>query len=384
MSKKALFYCRINRDNLADAGIIRKCEGQVKALRNLGYDVDFLWLCTEGVLLNDNLLVRTWLPLRPNSLISYAFYYCLFHLLTLKKINLEGYDLLFGRYELSHPYLIYFLKKFRKKNLASTIILEIPTYPYHFEMRGWLRRLQYWMDKLWRKKLKQYINFIVTPGYNQSIFGIPAVHMPNGIDVQSVPMANGKGNDATLTLVGVGHWQWWHGLDRLVKGLSVYCQNAHAYPKINIRLIGSTEHLPWLQERIGKAGLRQHITIHAPVMGNELDEFFEGADLAVGLLAGAQKGLQCAFPLKHREYACRGLPFIYSLPDPDLEAVEDCLIRLPNDDSPVDFELVISKWKKLGKNCRERLRNHALQHFDWTNVMQRMFAKVNGEVEVQR
>ncbi|GIV35595.1 MAG: hypothetical protein KatS3mg031_3130 [Chitinophagales bacterium] len=67
------------------------------------------------------------------------------------------------------------------------------------------------------------------------------------------------------------------------------------------------------------------------------------------------------------------------MPDPGFSGVEECLIALPNDDSPIDFDEVVEKYKSLGKGCRERLRAHALQHFSWKTIMARVVAEVLEE-----
>ena len=53
--------------------------------------------------------------------------------------------------------------------------------------------------------------------------------------------------------------------------------------------------------------------------GEELDELFEQADMGIGSLARHRSGITHIKTLKNREYAARGLPFIYSEMDSDFE-----------------------------------------------------------------
>ena len=379
MKKRALYYCRINRDDKANIGLVRKCLGQVKGLKAAGYEVDMVWLCNRGVLFNDHLLIRTWFDIKPHTWKCYVFYYFFLHLLLKRRLPLNDYQLFFGRYELAHPMLLSFLRKFRRLNKASKMVVEIPTYPYERQVRGALRQLQYLIDRIWRQRLKHCLDLLLTPGNFTHLFGLPVLTLPNGVDTGDVPVADWQPKKGVLRLVGTGHWQQWHGLERIVNGLEIYYRQKNAPLSITVHLVGATAHVPWLGPAIREKALEPYFQISPPADGKSLDAIFQEADLAIGVLGNGPERLHLAYPLKHREYACRGVPFIYSLPDPGLEGLDACLVRLPEDDSPVDFNLVLEKWKNMGRECRERLRRHAVSNFSWERLMERFAAALGGE-----
>ncbi|GIV35596.1 MAG: hypothetical protein KatS3mg031_3131 [Chitinophagales bacterium] len=126
MNKRALYYCRVNRDERSNTGLVRKCLGQVEGLCAAGFDVDMLWLCDDGVLLNEKLVIRTPWKIKPHTWWCYAFYYLFMHGMILRRVILAGYELFFARYELSHPMLLRFLKRFRAFNPNARMVMEIP------------------------------------------------------------------------------------------------------------------------------------------------------------------------------------------------------------------------------------------------------------------
>ncbi len=379
MKKRALYYCRVNRDDPAGIGLVRKCLGQVEGLRSVGFTVDMLWLCDDGVLFNERLLIHTPFKIRSNTCWTYLFLYCLMHWLIPMKLSLSGYELFFARYELAHPFLLRFLKKFRRSNPGARMVVEIPSYPYENEMKGFLRSIQYQLDRVWRRGMRHILDFLVTPGYYQELFGLPVITMPNGIEAERIAPSNWKYQRGVLRLVGTGNWRMWHGLDRILNGLEFYNNKTNRTTDIIVKLVGPTNYLPEIHKAIKSKGLQNYVKLIPVKYGGALNEIFDEADLGIGNLGGFRTGLPLGFPLKHREYAIRGVPFIYSMPDPGFQGVEDCLIVLPNDDSPIDFEEVLKKWNRFGKGCREKLRAHALEHFSWKTIMARMVAEIMKE-----
>ena len=75
--------------------------------------------------------------------------------------------------------------------------------------------------------------------------------------------------------------------------------------------------------------------------GQELDELFEECDFAIGSLARHRSKITHIKTLKNREYAARGIPFIYSEIDEDFETMP-YILKAPADESAVDINHIIS------------------------------------------
>ena len=73
------------------------------------------------------------------------------------------------------------------KNMNIRTVIEIPTYPYEAEGRTSLRgRVIQVLDKIFRKKLKKYVDRIVTYSDDKMIFGIKTINTINGIFINII------------------------------------------------------------------------------------------------------------------------------------------------------------------------------------------------------
>jgi len=367
MKKKALFYCRVNRDDCANAGVIKKCRGQVKGLRQLGWEVDMVWLCNEGALLNEELVYQFKKSMKPHSLSMYFFYYFRWHRVLKRMLALGSYEFCYARYELSHPGLLSFFKKIKKEKPATRLVLEIPTYPYAKEMKGGLRKIQLLLDWLYRGRLKKYVTLVVGFGAENEIFGMEALSIANGIDLDGIPVSNAKPEPGVIRLIAVGYWHYWHGLDRLVEGLAAYYkEDAEKEFIVKLTIIGEGLETHALKDLVLKYALNELVIFKLPLLGEGLIQMFEYADIGVGSLGLHRIGLTSASPLKNREYCARGLPFILSTHDWDFPQDLLWVKYFPPKDYPVPIEELISFYKDLNQRRKEHeVRDFAEKNFSW-------------------
>ena len=68
--------------------------------------------------------------------------------------------------------------------------------------------------------------------------------------------------------------------------------------------------------------------------------------MAIGSLARHRSGITNIKTLKNREYAARGLSFIYSEQDSDFED-KPYILKVPADESPIEVNKKIEFYKKL-------------------------------------
>ena len=234
--KKGILIYRINRDDPGNAGVIKKCKAQKKAFRKLGFDVDMIWLCENGVLKNDELVFQK--RLIPHSLSLYWFYFFQFGPLLSKLVDKNHYDFIYLRHPFFDPLLVRFLQKAKKKNFNLKIILEINTYPYDAEPKRFLHKLSLWMDQYYRKSAPKFIDVITHYGVEKEIWGIPTIAIRNGIEVDKIKFTNSKCEDGKIRLIAVGNWSYWHGLDRLLKGMKNYYVASKNQAKIFLTIVG--------------------------------------------------------------------------------------------------------------------------------------------------
>ena len=87
--------------------------------------------------------------------------------------------------------------------------------------------------------------------------------------------------------------------------------------------------------------LGQYVIFHGKLCGEELDKVFTQCVFAVGSLGRHRSGITHIKTLKNREYACRGIPFVYSECDSDFDD-QPYVLKVPADESPIDIHRIIS------------------------------------------
>ena len=248
----------------------------------------------------------------------------------------------------ANPWLIKLFK--RLKNLGVKTVTEIPTYPYdrEFVTFSWLKRIELKIDQLFRHSLCCQMDAIVTFSDAERIFGQRTIRISNGVDFDSIPLHEYHPSiDGAIHLIGVAEVHLWHGYDRLIAGLGEYYRK-HPLPNIIFHIVGGVDPFdmyglgdyPGLQTLIDQYGLRDHVVFHGQLFGGELDAIFNQCCLAVGSLARHRTGISVIKTLKNREYASRGIPFIYSETDSDFDN-KHYVLKVPPDETPIDINAVL-------------------------------------------
>lgn len=272
----------------------------------------------------------------------------------------------------ANPFTINMIKKMRKANIC--VVMEIPTYPYDNEKPSSGRRLQRFFDKYFRYSLAKHLCRIVTFSDYKNIFGTPTIQISNGIDFSKIKLKQ-RINDTSheLHLIGVAEIHYWHGFDRLVQGLVNYYKDNPDY-KVFFHIVGNffgerekNDILPLIE----KKHLESYVILHGAKHSEELDSLFERADMAIGSLARHRSGITNIKTLKNREYAARGLSFIYSEHDSDFED-KPYILKVPADESPIEINRIIEFYKKLDISPTE-IRN-SIQSLSWIEQMKKVIA----------
>lgn len=250
-------------------------------------------------------------------------------------------------YHNANPFTIRMVNRMRSH--GAKVVMEIPTYPYDQEYTTRSMKLELFVDRSFRHRLAAALDGIITFSNEKQIFGRPTIRISNGIDFDAIPMKKQINDTACqLHLLGVAEVHYWHGFDRLVRGLAEYYRKDPEY-KVYFHIVGPLvgererqEILPVIREN----GLEPYVLIHGPLHGAALDECFEQADFAIGSLGRHRSGITFIKTLKNREYAARGLAFVYSETDEDFDNMPYVWKALP-DESPIDIAKLIDFQRSL-------------------------------------
>ena len=331
------------------SGISKKIHYQVKGLRENGYEVHLCYYdfdsnghrCrfVDGEVIKD--YGKGFLAgLRQRIDYDCVYDYC----------ELKGIDFVYARcFQNANPWLIRLFKRLKKLGVKS--VTEIPTYPYDQEFVGFpfLTRLGLKIDKLFRHQLAKQMEAIVTFSEAETIFGQRTVRISNGVDMDSIPLHNYRApEDNSIHLIGVAEVHYWHGFDRLIAGLGEYYRNSTNPRDVFFHIVGGvwksemydSIHAHGFSELMEKYNIQDKVIFHGQLFGDELNKVFDQCCFAIGSLARHRSGITTIKTLKNREYATRGIPFIYSEQDGDFEGKPYVLKATP-DESPIDVARII-------------------------------------------
>ena len=362
------------------SGISKKIHYQVKGLRENGHDVR---LCYYDFADNghrcryiDGVVIKDYGKGLIAGLRQRLDYECIYDYCIREKI-----ELIYARcFQNANPWLIHFFKKLRKANVHA--VTEIPTYPYDAEFVGFnfQARLNLKVDQMFRHQLARQMDGIVTFSDEEEIFGQRTIRISNGVDFDSIPLHEPLSNTDELHLIGVAEVHYWHGYDRLIAGIGEYYKNGgkkniifHVVGGIGPSEMYDSVHASGFAELIEKYKISNRIVFHGQLFGDELDAVFNQCQFAIGSLARHRSGITVIKTLKNREYATRGLPFIYSEQDSDFDK-QSYVLKAPADESPIDVDKIIEFLECF--DMKPETIRQSVGHLTWRIQMQRVVSSL--------
>ena len=364
------------------SGISKKIHYQVKGLRENGHDVR---LCYYGFAENghrcryiDDTMIRDYGEGRLAGLRQRLDYQCI-----LDYCIREGIQFVYARcFMNANPWLIHFFRKLRKAGIHA--VTEIPTYPYDGEFAGATgqQRIGLIIDQLFRHRLYHYMDAMVTFSDAKEIFGQRTIRISNGVDFDSIPLHQPSApspQSSAIHLIGVAEVHYWHGYDRLIAGLGEYYNEARRKKEecrdVYFHIVGGiwsgdlygSAFAPGIQTLIDQYQLQDKVILHGQMFGRPLDDLFNQCTFAIGSLGRHRNGITVIKTLKNREYATRGIPFIYSEQDSDFDH-RPYVLKAPADESPISIPSIIDFINRQQLTPAEIRKT--VEHLTWKKQMQ--------------
>lgn len=295
-------------------------------------------------------------------------------------------DFVYIRYHLCDYLFLFVLKNLYK--VTSKIVIEIPTYPYKKELlktSGGL--LKWYVDVTSRLFLRFFVGRIVTYSKDDNIFGIQTIKTCNGIVYDDVKIAKKINyNEAEINLISASITMSCHGYDRIIKGLSSYYSSGG---NVNIiyHLVGDGAEIENYINLVKELNLEKNVIIYGFKGGQELEEIYDKADVAIDSLGIHRVGLKTESTLKTREYAAKGLPIISSNLV-DVFSDEDnfkYVYRVSADDSDVDMHKLIGFYKSLHigtdrSDISETIRSKSQKRCDMKVTLEKVNRYYNSNI----
>lgn len=276
-------------------------------------------------------------------------------------------DFLYIRKPIIDSGFIRFLGFLKKNNPKMKVLLEIPTYPYDKEQfYGSFISFPFYIKELNnRNRMKDFVNRIVTYTDDDIIFGIPTIKIKNGLDLSEIPVAIPRKNtDNTIRLIAVASLQAYHGYERILEGLRNYYSNS-VDRTVFFTIIGSGVVEKNLKSLTEKYQLNKYVTFVGSKIGDQLEEQYNNADIALGSFGLYKRGTSLSSAIKTREYLAHGFPIVSGCTEDIFHLYPSkYYMECPNDDTPVDIGEVVRFYDQIYGNedsniIREEIRKYA-------------------------
>lgn len=333
----------------AASGISKKMLAQIKGLRQNGHEVH---VCSYGYAKDkrlcrfvDEQVIKDYgkgalAGIRQRMSYGCIADYCISN----------GIEFVYSRnYQNASPWLINLFSRLKKAGIRS--VQEIPTYPYDEEFKGypWDKKIGLFIDQLFRNSMSKQMDAIVTFSDAKRIFGQRTINISNGVDLDVIPLHQPvEQPQDEVHIIAVAEVHTWHGFDRFIHGLGEYYQQK-PQRKVYFHIVGAV----WDPEMFGSSratgfktyidqyGIKDYVIFHGSMYADELNDVFNQCCFAVGSLARHRSGITHIKTLKNREYASRGIPFIYSEYDSDFDH-QPYIMKASADESPININKVLA------------------------------------------
>ncbi len=267
------------------------------------------------------------------------------------------------------------MKIIQKKKLIK--IIEIPTYPFENELAKSKTKFEYHL--FWKNGMKKFEDFadiiVAISSDNTLKVDKKFVLINNGIRLEDIKVKN-QNKKSSINLLSIANVAFWHGYDRIINGLYEYYKK-NPKKEVYYHCVGEGSELENLKNLANDLKLEKYVIFHGTKVGEELDKIVDDSDVAFGSLGLHRIGV--GNPLKSREYCARGIPFVKSYFDPDFPDSFPFALNIPNDDTPVDIDNVISWYEDLSKNHPDyslEMRKYAEENLSWDAKMKPVIEKI--------
>ncbi len=374
---KKIFMC-VNYPMYNPAmGISKKIRTQIETLQDMGYEVTYSAYTKNGAAIytgDSKVKEKTISSLIPSKLYSSLRNGILMRLCTehLKNSGIR-YDIGFIRWNAVDRA---FLNAVKQLDANCDHVL-MDCHGYHVNYRGFTLKgkyTKYFTDKN-APKLPQYIDECLIEFKGDSVFGIPAMTIDTGINVDKYAPHCYKGDPDAVQMISVANEAFYHGYDRVIRGVAEYSGPR----KIHLHLVGKMKENT--VQLVDQLNVKDRVTLHGYQTGEALDRIYESSNIGVGPLAPHRTGGKPGTGIKTKEYFALGLPYFYA--GQELLVPEDYpyVKCFPADDSPIDIEKVIEFYDSVKSDpmMRENMRDFARKNFSWEKIFTRAFALMEGK-----
>lgn len=278
--------------------------------------------------------------------------------------------------------VVRYMSRIKKEMKDVIVLLEVPTYDKNMSEVNKVHMVPLAIKyNFWTKRLDRCIDKIVTYSDDDLIYGISTIKTQNGIDTTRIHAINKSRDDGRINLIAVSSLAYWHGYDRVLVGLNEYVKNSdESSARIHFHIVGAGEEFNKYKSYIEENNLSDYVTMYGSLSGNQLDEVYEKADIALDSMGRHRSNVYYNSSLKGKEYCAKGLPIISGVKT-ELNSYTDFpyYMMVPQDDSPIDMQQVVKFYMDCYRGTKSFDEVHAViakfaeEKFDYSVTMKPVF-----------
>lgn len=320
------------------------------------------------------LLQKSMLKYFPIGFIRSWMFKKMFFKSLLKYQLINNIDIIIIRYPFASLPLYNFLKI-----STSKVFLEFNTFEleeFKAQSKYFYLKSKYFLELILRKNILRASKgfFGVTDeiiNYQKKFLKIsdkPTFLLSNGVQYDYIISNTHKKKDRINFVILVGEEQPWHGIDRLILSLKRFPLKENSRFYIIGKLSKSSENL------IRNALIKNvSFDILDSLTFSQIKELFKKIHVGISSLCLFKNSMNEASPLKVRDFALNGLPILLAYLDTDFssnEKLEKFTFQVENNDSPINFNLVVSWYKKFNEYSLFEFQKNSLEILSYKNKLQ--------------
>lgn len=369
---KVLYICNHDLTLSRALGVRKKIYGQIKGFQQNQYQVDIITLRKDRVFIGETELYQTGhLQNKFTKQFKNARFFD-----QLRKLDFSLYHFIYLRYTLLTTGVFRFLKEVSSK---VDIIIEYPNFPYDGNFKTLHDRILLKIDQYFRRKITPYVKGSINYTGFDTILNRPSLYLTNGIDLENEnvtePLEDSpKRVDDQLNLIAVANLSFWHGYDRIIKGLLDYSK-ASEEVKVHFHIVGDSKECRKLIKLVNRLELNDYVTFHGYLIGDQLYSLYNISHVGIGAVAVHRVQLEKTSALKLKEYSLQGIPIVAQETEDDFEG-QPFFHKVSMDDSPISIRGIV-EFVCNQKSSPVEIRNFALREFGWNKRMLKVINFVN-------
>ena len=358
------------------SGVDKKIFGQIKAFERLGHNVWYFTFCDGKIILHNGDNSEALFSVPENNI---GYYLALEKgaRMVCKTVDI---DMIYIRRIFCTPFHLKTLDMIKKRGIFT--VEEIPTYPYdklntHFESPAY--KIASICDIVCRGGYKKRLDRFTTYSKDKVIFGVPCINLDNGVDFDTLRYIPTDFPSDRLDMIAVSAMSPCHGYERAIEGIAQYLKNGGSMP-VHLHLVGDGPERQNWEQLCDRYNLREYVHFHGHCLGQELIDIFDRCQIGLSILGMYKMGMEAVSPLKTREYAAMGKPFVYANTELNIDETTPFCMRIANDATPLDINAVLefyNKVKEIPQIC-ETMNSFAKEHYSWEAQMAEVIRCVEG------